>query len=237
MEWTLICGASSGIGLEIALELASQKYPLVVHYQTGKDKALEAVKRCRSLGVPCEMIQGDFHSEEGVDAFCNEYQSRFGLLKNFIYSAGSYLVKPGSETSYEEWMEIYQMNFFCPLKLSLYFTPLIKKSQGSLLFLGMAGLNRQAADIYSTAFFNAKVSLLQWVRSMAKELAKDNVRVNMLSPGYAENSMDRPSSFDHILDQRMVDLSEIAGATTYLLSKKARMITGQNLEISGAVRL
>lgn len=237
MDWTLICGASSGIGLEIALELASREYPLIVHYQTGKEKALESVKRCRSLGVPCEMIQGDFHSEEGVEAFFNEFNSRFKTLKNFIYSAGSYLVRSGTETSYKEWKEIYQLNFLCPLALSLKLTPFIKRMHGSLLFLGVAGLNRQAADIYSTAFFNAKVSLLQWVRSMAKELAKDNVRVNMLSPGYAENSIDKPNSFKNILDQRMVGLKEVAETSAFLLSVKARMITGQNLEISGAVRL
>ena len=127
----------------------------------------------------------------------------------------------------------FQTNLNAPYQLMKQLIPSIKQQKGSIINIGVSGLNFVHADVYSTAYTITKSALLMLTKSLAIELAPDQVRVNMISPGYLETSVDLPSDLSHIPLNRLGTLQEVADMVVYLLSEKASYITGQNIEIAG----
>lgn len=90
MHWTLITGASRGLGKETALQLASLKIPLVLHTRQWNADAEDVVKACRSLGAVVELIQGDFSSPQETEKFLASYLSRFASTRGLVLNASHY---------------------------------------------------------------------------------------------------------------------------------------------------
>lgn len=224
MGWTLVTGGAKGLGAEICRKLIKEGHKVVVHYRTSQKEAAEL-----AASSGCELIQGDFSTGEGVAQFIHDYCTRFANTRYLVNNVGNYLIKPSSETTVEELSMLFQTNLFAPFALTQALLPSLK----SIVNIGAAGLNSRA-DAYSTAYTMTKSGLLQWTRSLAKELAPSLISVNMVSPGYIEESIDLP---EHFPMSRPVTRAEVAGVVAFLLDEQNRYITGQNIEIAGGVRL
>jgi NAD(P)-dependent dehydrogenase (short-subunit alcohol dehydrogenase family) len=237
MGWTLVTGGAKRLGAELARTLAEQGYSIAVHYNRSPDDAEKVAQECRKRGVQAQIIQGDFQSVESTEDFLQRYLQQFPITHHLINNVGNFLIKSPLETSIEEWLSIFQNNLHVPFMLSKALAPSLKKIKGAIVNIGMAGVNGGRADTYCTAYHCAKTSLNSLTKSLAKELASDGVRVNMISPGYLENAVDLPSNWTKLPMQRPAALSEVACAVAYLLGTEGRYITGQNIEIAGGVRL
>lgn len=236
MKWTLVTGAAKHLGASVCRELAKQGYSVVVHYRASERQAQEVVEDCLSLGVQAERMQGDFSTLESTQKFIDQYLKRFSDTENLINNVGNYSVGSSLKTSWGEWNDLFQTNLNVPFFLTQKLLPSIKSHQGCVLNIGVAGL-KLGADNYSTVYTMAKTGLLILTKSLALEVAPDQVRVNMVSPGYLEESVDLPSDVTKIPLQRLGTYQEVAEMIAYLLSDKARYITGQNIEIAGGTRL
>jgi NAD(P)-dependent dehydrogenase (short-subunit alcohol dehydrogenase family) len=234
---TLITGAADGLGVELVMTLAKQKYPLVIHYNTSHESAKRLARECKEHGVEADIIQGDFSTLKSTLDFIRRYQTQFPETENIIYNVGNYLIKSALATEIEEWHELYQTNFFAPISLINALVESVKKHKGSIINIGVVGVNDVPADVYSTAYTSTKLTLWMLTKSLAKELAKDQVRVNMISPGHMENSIDLPKNLSTLPMGRAATLKEVANTVAFLLDKENSYITGQNIEIAGGVRL
>lgn len=236
MTWTLVTGGAKRLGATICRTLAKQGHPIVVHYHTSYAEALEVVESCRQLGVRAECIQGDFSSPESTLQFAQEFLNRFSTVNNLINNVGNYLVKSALNTPSKEWQELFQVNFHAPVVLIQALIPAIKESQGNILNIGVSGLNTLRANQHTTAYSMTKMCLLMLTRSLAKELASANVRVNMVSPGQLEISVDKPNDPAAMLMHRFGTTEELAQVVAFLL-EKGQYITGQNIEVAGGFGL
>lgn len=232
MNWTLITGGAKNLGAEICRTLASQGHAILVHYNKSRDEALAVAENCRSFGVPSEIIQGDFSNLEGVEAFVGRL-SKFKPVVTLVNNVGNYLIRSALKTETNEWVDIFQTNLHAPYILIRALKEQIIKCQGSIINIGVTGLDGVRADTYSTAYTLTKAGLLWLTKSLAKELAPLQVRVNMVSPGLLEESIDtipvpmgRPGKF-----------REVARVIAFLLEKESSYITGQNIEVAGGLRL
>lgn len=237
MKWTLVTGGAKRLGAQLCLDLAAKGYSILVHYHTSQREARKVVEACRALGVAGEMIQGDFSTFESTNDFIRDCQARFPLIEGLINNVGTYLVKSASNTTIEEWNSVFQSNVHTPFALCRAFLPTLSQHRGSIINIGIAGLEGLRADVYSTAYMSAKMALLMLTKSLAKEMASKGVRVNMISPGYLENAIDLPKDTTIFPMQRPALLSEVSQMVIYLLDEQNRYITGQNIEIAGGVRL
>lgn len=237
MSFTLVTGGAKNLGREICLHLAKNKLNVVVHYNKSEKEALQVVNECRKFGVQAEAIQGDFSSMDGVKKFIEMYLKQFPNTKNLVNNVGNYLIKSALETSYEEMTDLFQVNVFACLYLSQSLLHTIKMSQGSIVNIGVAGIDRGKAECYSTIYSMTKLSLLMLTRSLAKELGKFNVAVNMVSPGVLTSSIDAAENLEIIPMKRLGSLNEVADVVAFLLNQKNHYITGQNIEVAGGVRL
>lgn len=237
MNFTLVTGGAKNLGREICLHLAAHQFNVAVHYNKSEKEALQVVKECQAYGVFAEAIHGDFSSNDGLEKFIEMYLKQFPNTKNLVNNVGNYLVKSALETSFEEMTDLFQVNVFACLSLSKALLPSIKMSQGSIVNIGVAGIDRVKAECYSTAYSMTKLCLLMLTRSLAKELGAFNVAVNMVSPGVLSSSIDALENLENIPMKRFGCLNEVADVVAFLLNQKNHYITGQNIEVAGGVRL
>lgn len=236
MNPILVTGGARGLGAEICTQLALEGHDIIIHYRNSEKEAGRLVEICQKVGVKAEKIAGDFSSPENVDKFIAQFLKRFSRLKGLVNNVGNYLIASLSQTDQSAWFSLFQTNFFAPLVLTQAFLPALIKEQGRIINIGTSGLNGNRGNSYSTAYAASKSALLFYTRSLAKELAPQSVTVNMVSPGFLENSIDldcAPSFFR----KRPGTLKEAAELVAFLFEAASGYITGQNIDIAGGLGL
>ena len=237
MKWTLVTGGAKGLGAAICKALALKGESLLIHYCLNEKLALAVANECRSYGVDAEIIQGDFSSSESTTLFIEKCQKQYPDIKNLINNVGIYLIKGASVTTSFEWNTLFQINLHAPFALIHSMLPSIRQSAGNIINIGVVGINNIHADTHRTAYMATKMALWMLTKTLAKEVACSNVRVNMVSPGHLENSIDQPVDFKNYLQGRRASSTDVTNALNFLLEEENGYITGQNIEVGGALGL
>lgn len=233
MPWTLITGSAKRLGACLALELAKAGHHLVLHYRNSRQEAEETARLCQKEGVQAVILRGDFSTPEGVSDFLQRYLQRFEYTSCVIHNVGNYLVKPLLATSWTEWQSLFQTNLTTAFQIIQALVPSLKQTQGAVLSIGSAGLERRTAGVRCPAYNLTKMSLLHLTRTFAQELVPFQIRVNMVSPGQLTISEDLPPDLSTLPMQRAGEPQEVARAVLFLLDPANRYITGQNIEVAG----
>lgn len=237
MAWTLVTGAAKGLGAEISRQLARRKHNVILHYNKSRKEVELVAQSCRQNGVDVALMQGDFATEESTLHFCDELLDQFETTQFLVNNVGNFLVKPAPETTLSDWHALFQNNLYAPIALINALTPSLIRHKGAIVNIGVAGLNNQWSDVYSTAYHAAKTALWTATRAYAKDFLSKGVRVNMISPGYLENAVDLPHDPSALPLGRPAKLAEAAHWVVELLGPDGAYITGQNIEVAGGVRL
>lgn len=224
MSIVLVTGGAKGIGASIVERLCEAGYSLLIHYKESEQEAVELSKKYKQS----EIIQGDFSSIEGIEAFIQKV-SHFNI-GSLVNNVGNYLVKPLFETHVEDWNSLYFTNFLAPVELVRSLQDSIRSNKGSIVNLGIAGLHK--ANKSSAAYHCFKSALWTYTLALSKEMATSGVNVNMVSPGYIENSIEKPA---HLPMGRLGFKNEVAEAVYFCLINP--YVTGQNIEVAGGVGL
>lgn len=231
--WTLVTGGAKRLGASLCLSLAEKGRPVVVHYRHSYKEAIEVVAQCKALGCQAETIQGDFKSVESVKEFITRYLQQFPETEVLINNVGDYLIGSALNTSIEDWTYLFQVNLHTPFMLTHALAPSLLRNKGQVINLGVSGLHRHTANIYRTAYALTKQGLWGLTLALARDWASQGVRVNMVSPGELDNSVDhRP-----IPMQRPASCWEVCRVVNFLLDPESAYITGQNIEVAGGLGL
>jgi len=237
MAWTLVTGGAKRLGANICVALAREGYDLAVHYNTSKLEAVEVARQCKLEGVQAEIIQGDFSTSALTLEFIQRYRERFPETENIVHNVGNYLIKSLLKTSLDEWQSLLQTNLTTPFLLNKELMESLVRYRGSIIHLGVVGVQSLRASVDSGAYKLTKGALLMLTRSLAKELASQGVRVNMVSPGYLDIAVDSPEDPSVLPMHRPASCDEVSSAVAFLLNRHNSYITGQNIEVAGAVGL
>lgn len=238
MQWTLVTGGAKGLGAEICKALAAQGHHILVHYRKSYEEAVLIKDFCMGYGMNADIIQGDFSSTKKVNEFIADLKKRFpNSIAHLINNVGNYLISSTLVTSDEEWKALFQTNLLAPIAIMRALMPSLVKLQGSIINIGVAGINQVPSDTYSTAYTASKLALWMTSKALAKEFASAGVRINMISPGVLENTIDSESIINFVPMKRLGTLSEVARLVAFLLDEKNSYITGQNIEVGGGIRI
>lgn len=228
MSYILISGAARRLGANIALHLATCGHDIIIHYRSSKDKAEELASNIIDLGRNATTIQGDFSTRKGVQEFIE--RCPLSEIKSFIHNVGNFHKGALSETLEDIYYDLFQTNLHAGIEISKAIFPSLKKQKGSLIYIGIAGIEAREADTYASAYQMTKTALWVMMRSFAKELMDDGVAVNMVSPGYLEESVVQPKD-----KKKIVRHEDVSNTIAFLMGNPS--ITGQNIEIAKGVRL
>lgn len=237
MAWTLVTGGAKRLGAEICTVLAEEKHNILVHYLSSAHEAKEVVKACREMGVEAELIKGDFSTKEKTEAFIKEVLTHHPDIENLINNVGNFVVGSALKITPKVWYDLFQTNFHTPIALIQGLMPSIRKCHGSVINIGTAGMGSMRADIKYAPYTSTKAALLWLTKSLARELAPDGVRVNMVSPGQLDISVELSIDVSSIPMRRAGTCKEAAQIVAFLLRRENNYITGQNIEVAGGLSL
>lgn len=231
-----ITGSAKGLGKAIAWHLGKKGYTIILHYYKSEAAINELSQALNMQKISHQIVQGDLRDEKSVKDIYNKIKQNNSKIDLLINNIGNYLKKNILQTSFEEWNEMLQSNLLSAVYCSQLLLPLIRKGeQARIINIGFASLGKNNAQSDITPYYIAKTGLLLYTKSLAKELAAENITVNMLSPGVLENSESKPLS--EIPMNRVANFEEFNHSLDFLLSEKANYITGTNIEVAGGWRL
>ena len=232
----IITGAAKGLGRAVALHLVKKNYKVVLHYHKSKEDAEILLQEIKNLGGEAVIFQADLNEKTGVENLISFAETTFGRIDVLINNVGNYLKKDILELEYEEWNEIMNNNLTSVFYLSKLSAKIMQKQQfGRIINLGFASVGQIKAEPMILPYFIAKTGVLLLTKSLAKELAKDNINVHLISPGVLENSISKP--LEDIPKGRLATFQEFCTVLDLLISKENDYLTGTHIEIAGGWRL
>ena len=231
-KWAMVTGGAVGIGKAIASDLASQSINVVITYRNSKEKAeILAKELIDKYKVKVLAIKMDSTDEKDVIKNFNILNEENIMISILVNNAGDYLYKNILDVSYTEWKYIIDNNLNGTFLVSNYFLKNRKsKDWGRIINIGYVHSGLMMAKKMITPYYIAKSGVYQLTMALAKELADDNITINMISPGVMENSVNVGKSLPIY---RYGKLKEIVELVNYLLSEKASYITGSQIDIGG----
>lgn len=236
----VISGASSGIGRAVAVALARGGADLVL---IGRNRErLEETKRLAGTAT-CHVVELDLSRHADIMPRIKDITAETGRLYGLCHAAGIVETLPLSATTPEKLHTMMQVNFLSGIELARVVTrrDILKEDGGSIVFISaIYGLIGKPGQI---AYSGSKGAVTAAARSMAIELARRNVRVNVLSPGMVRTEMTE-KAFTGLSGQQIQALKDahplgfgspddIAHAATFLLSPESKWITGTDLVVDG----
>jgi gluconate 5-dehydrogenase len=239
----LVTGSSRGLGRELALALAEAGARGVLHGRDARALAEAADRIEAATGVRPDSVRFDVTSAEQVAAGVGSLVARHGVPDILVNNAGLQRRAPIQEFAPADWDAVIASNLSSMFYVSRHVTPgMVERGSGKVINIAsvQSKLARQTIAPYSAS----KGGVAMLTQGMAADLARHNVQVNAISPGYFATEMNRAlvedPDFDAWLTQRTParrwgDVSELRGALVFLASDASSFVSGHNLVVDGGM--
>ncbi|MEE2658944.1 MAG: 3-oxoacyl-ACP reductase family protein [Candidatus Latescibacterota bacterium] len=243
----LVTGGSGGLGSAICAELAAEGATVAVHYHRNEALAREFVAALTAEGRRAELVSADVASAEGAEALVKEVVQGLGGIDILVNNHGITLGGVNLEdTEVGDWDHMMDVNLNSVFYLCRAAVPALRaRGAGSIVNISSNIVNSLPGG--SSAYAASKAGLVALSQVLSKEVARDGIRVNALSPGLiaagmGQGAMDRrdPEVLARFVATipigRPGTAEEIARVVAFLSSDEASYLTGQNLTVNGGDR-
>ncbi len=235
----LVTGATGGIG-EATVRLLLECNAKVI--ATGRSPSkLNTIFKNENDVFP---IKANFSKEKEAKAAINSSIDQFEKIDYVIHCAGAVGSGCLSDTSLDEWYKILDINLTSAFLLCREAYPILKKTSGSVVLLSSINGTHGGSNVSGPVYAISKAGINNMTRYLAKEWAKDNIRVNCVSPGPVDTPMlDRLTLEQHknakaaTLLGKYSTAEECAGLIVFLCSPWAQSMTGTIENISSGIVL
>jgi NAD(P)-dependent dehydrogenase (short-subunit alcohol dehydrogenase family) len=233
----LVTGAGRGLGQALACRLGESGWNVTVHYRTSKEGALRTAETIRTYGRQALVVQADLAKEEEARQVAEQCERAFGRLDLLINNSGVYIPRRTYELSSEDWWEGLRSTVTAAFFMSRACLPLLRSTgQGRIINIGDSSCERLTARQWALSYHIGKTGVLLLTRTLAREEARYGVTVNMVSPGYLENSLGLPSP-EKIPAGRSGTFEDVWRVVSFLCDPRSDYITGSHILVSGGWNL
>lgn len=237
----LVTGASRGIGRAIALKFAQNGAHVVINYSSSQAQAQNLKEEIESFGVRALVVKCDVSSSEEVNAMFSQIEKGFGRLDILVNNAG--ITKDGLilRMNEEDFDKVVAINlkgaFLCSKAASKI---MVKQREGSIINISsVVGIT---GNIGQANYAASKAGVIGLTKSLAKELASRNIRVNAIAPGFIKTDMTevlsdkvKEAMLSSIPLGRFGEADEVANVALFLASNLSSYITGQVIVVDGGM--
>ena len=237
----LVTGGSRGIGKSIALKYAENGYNIVINYVSENTDVKELKKEFEKYGVECLIVKADVSKAEEVKNVVKQAIEKFEKIDVLVNNAGITRDALLMRMKEEDFDKVIEVNLRGTFLVTKAVTPyMMKKRNGRIINLSsVVGVTGNAGQSNYSA---SKAGIIGFTKSVAKELASRNIRVNAVAPGFIDTDMTSILSDDvkasinaQIPIKRMGTAREIANVVYFLGSEESSYITGQVINIDGGM--
>jgi 3-oxoacyl-[acyl-carrier protein] reductase len=231
-----VTGGSRGLGREIAVALGRGGYSVCVNYRTDQSGAEEAA---RAAGSGAFTLRADVSSQSEVADFKGVIKKRYGRLDVLVNNAGITSDSLLMKQKMEDWERVIDTNLKGCFNTIKYLAPLMAEKGGGHIInvSSRSGLKGRAGQ---AAYSASKAALLGLTYTAARELGRENIKVNAVLPGYMPTDMGKhaPKALQRAREESLLgslsDTAEVASFIAWLASTEA--ITGQVFSIDSRVQ-
>jgi 3-oxoacyl-[acyl-carrier protein] reductase len=237
----LVTGASRGIGAGIAEKLGALGYHVMVNYVSQEARAAEVVKKIEASGGTAEPLRFDVSKEEEIIAAFEIIARKGAPLAVLVNNAGiseDGLILRMKKESLDRTL---QTNLVSAVLCSREAAKLMMKARNGSI-IQISSVVGEMGNAGQVAYSAAKAGMIGLTKSLAKELASRNVRVNAIAPGYIETDMtgalndaQKKSITDNIPLGSLGQATDIAECVGFLAGSASRYITGQVIGVNGGL--
>jgi 3-oxoacyl-[acyl-carrier protein] reductase len=236
----LVTGSSRGIGRTIALKLAEAGASLAINYKSNSWAAGEVVESIQKMERKVLSIQSDVSNFADVEEMVKKVTKEFGRIDILVNNVGPFLYKSIYDTTIREWHQIVNSNLNSTFYCCKTVVPIMRKQKsGNIINVGAPNAERTQGYLQNCPYAVAKTGVIVFSKSLAKEEAKNGIRVNVINPGFIETDEYTEEMKEDMPRQvplgRLGKPEDIASAVLFLVSDQANYITGSVLNVHGGL--
>src|SRR5919197_317284 len=245
----IVTGSSKGIGKAIAIAFAkSKEYSAVVTNSRKIEEAQQVSNEIKKLHCNSIAIEADVSNEGDCIRLIEETVKHFGRIDVLVNNAGIQQDLPLTETNLEEWYKIIAVDLTGPFICTREAVKHMKKQRNPKggCIINISSVHQAIPKPHYVPYATSKAGIEMMTKTMALELAQDNIRVNVVAPGAIETDMNEELEEDkaelnkvlrRIPLRRIGTPEEIANMVEFLASDKASYITGSTFFVDGGMTL
>lgn len=231
----LVTGASGGIGRAIAQAFAKANGNVIIHYNSNKSGAEDTLKSLSGNGH--SIIQADLTNPQAVKSMVNS----IGALDVVVNNAAVVEQFDFNALNFNQWQDIWDRtigaNLFGPAHLMFCATKVMQNNGGGK-FVNISSRGAFRGEPNAPAYGASKAGLNALGQSMAQALAKDNIFVYTIAPGFVETDRVKDMVNDEVKAQsplnRVAKPEEVARTALWLASEGNDFLTGAIVDVNGA---
>lgn len=242
----LVAGGASGIGRATCLALATRGARVAVAdiNAPGAEQVAEEIRRQDGEALAVEM---DVTRRPSVAQAVQQVLDRWGKVDVLVNAAGWDRIVPFLDSTEDQWDRVIDINFRGVLNTCHVVLPHMVQRGGGVV----VNISSDAGRVGSsgeTVYSGAKGAVIAFSKALAREVARHNIRVNVVAPGITDTPLLQQiiqAGNDRLIDaivrstpmRRMARPEEVAEAVVFLASDRASFITGQTLSVSGGLTM
>lgn len=241
MKCALVTGGSRGIGSAICQKLAEDSnYHILINYQSNKEAAEATLALVKEKGATGEIIQFNVTNFDEVQAALTQWQENNpdAIVEAIVNNAG--ITKDGlfMWMTPNDWSDVINTSLNGFFNVTNFFIQkLLRNKYGRIVnMVSVSGVKGTAGQ---TNYSAAKGAVVAATKALAQEVAKRNITVNAVAPGFIRTDMtsqlDEKELIKMVPANRFGEAEEVADLVSFLVSKKASYITGEVININGGI--
>lgn len=236
----IVTGGAVGIGEAITKELAANGVKVVINYHRSSQAAEHLVQKINEQGGIATTVHADVSIYEEAKQLIETTIETFGQLDILVNNAGITRDRSFKKLTLDDWRDVINVNLTSVYNTTSTALPYITASETGRI-INIASIIGQTGAFGQTNYSAAKAGMIGFTKSLALELAKTNVTVNAICPGFIETNMVaeipehiRKQIIEKIPQKRFGQAEEVAKGVLFLIRDGA-YITGQQLNINGGL--